>query len=99
MLAGGDQPVGAGQGEVVLGAVPGISEEQRDEAVPPGGGVLAWRVRGAASLRGLVRGDQGAGGGSSAAVSIGPNQAVSVVSWVSWVAMISPSAEVTFWAL
>ena len=61
MLAGGDQPVRAGQGEVVLGAVPGISEEQPGEAVRPGGGVLAWRVRGAASRRGLVRGDQGGG--------------------------------------
>ncbi len=53
MLAGGDQPVRAGQGEVVLGAVPGISEEQLDEVVPP--------LRGPASLRGLVRGDQRGG--------------------------------------
>jgi hypothetical protein len=31
--------------------------------------------------------------------SIGSSQAQSVVSFVSWVAMISPSALVTFWGL
>jgi hypothetical protein len=36
---------------------------------------------------------------ASAARSIGSNQPVSVASWVSSVAVISPSSLVTFWVL
>ena len=59
-------------------------------ALPPGTGVVLAGGGWQAVIRVAA---------SSAAASIGSNQPVSVVSSVSSVAMISLSAEVTFWAL
>jgi hypothetical protein len=88
-LAGGDQPVRAGAGQVGLGAVPRIGQRLPDAAA-------AARVRGGASGRGSV---PRSGRRRLRRRIIGPNQAMSVGSSVSSVAMISSSSLVTFSAL
>src|ERR1700722_9497989 len=72
VLAGGDEPVGAGAGHVVLGFVAGVGEDQADEAPAAGaaraagaGGVRAGggaRPGGGAGGGGLAGGDEGGGG-------------------------------------